>query len=136
MTPQTLLNDHEFTGAVATYPLAALSQGYADAPLQRIDEALLLGRTTRVAEYLGHLLCTEEEVLTLDGAVSVHVELVEEQCVLPESEVPWLLIHRGLILLEIPPPSGTAEARNIRNLCPSRKTLIRPSTCSLPGAAH
>lgn len=28
------------TGAVATYPLAALSHGYADAPLQRIDEAL------------------------------------------------------------------------------------------------
>lgn len=28
------------TGAVATYPLAALSHGFADAPLQRIDEAL------------------------------------------------------------------------------------------------
>lgn len=27
-------------GAVSTYPLAALSHGYADAPLQRIDEAL------------------------------------------------------------------------------------------------
>lgn len=28
------------TGAVASYPLAALSHGFADAPLQRIDEAL------------------------------------------------------------------------------------------------
>ncbi|OJY49455.1 MAG: phosphatase [Sphingomonas sp. 67-41] len=28
------------TGAVSSYPLAALSQGFADAPLQRIDEAL------------------------------------------------------------------------------------------------
>ncbi len=28
------------TGAVSTYPLAALSHGFADAPLQRIDEAL------------------------------------------------------------------------------------------------